>query len=111
MSKSKEYFIATQERETHRFFNTINEQGAQLAASVGTAKSQEELILGIFGKATYDLTASDVWRWMKMYNTAILLTSVRRAMTVLCSRGLLAKTDKMRVGLYGKSEHLYTLVR
>ena len=96
---------------TAHFYNTINEQGAELAASIEKAKTQEDLILGIYKRAEYDLTASDVWRWMKMYNTAVLLTSVRRAISDLCTQGRMVKTERMRAGLYGKNEHLYTLVK
>ena len=97
--------------KVNHFHNTISEHGAELAASIATAKTQEDLILGIYKRAEYDLTASDVWRWYKMYNTAVLLTSVRRAISNLCTQGLLVKTERMRSGLYGKKEHLYTLMR
>jgi Fe2+ or Zn2+ uptake regulation protein len=91
----------------HHFFNTIGEDGQQLADSNATSKSQEDLILSIFRRCDYNLTASDVWRWMKVHDTAILLTSVRRAMSNLCTQGYLEKTENKRMGIYGKVEHLY----
>ena len=100
------------------FYNTINEQGETLKQSQKKAKTQEELILQIF-RDNYDyatdvgycghMTASHVWKWMKIHNSNILLTSVRRAITTLCNNGVLVKSTSMRMGLYGKPEHLYGL--
>jgi len=101
-----------------QFYNTISESGQTLENSRKSAKSQEGLILKIFRSAEekgelhgYEskLTASDVWAWYKVYNTSVLLTSIRRGITVLCNLDLLEKTEDMRMGMYGKNEHLYRL--
>ena len=103
---------------TKHFFNTISESGQELAASNATAKSQEDLVLLIFKKAkehaeansyTSHLTASDVWELMKVHANSPLLTSVRRAMSNLCTQDVLERTEAKRMGLYGKNEFLYKL--
>lgn len=102
----------------NNFYNTISESGTELAASNATAKSQEDLVILIFKKAQERaeangypsrLTASDVWVKINRRHKTTLLTSVRRAISNLCHRDALERTDALRMGLYGKREHLYRL--
>lgn len=74
-----------------------------------TPKSQEQAVLKIF-KDKKKLSASEAWLlYNKKDNTPI--TSIRRAITDLCSEGELVKTLKTKEGLYGKPEHIYKIVR
>lgn len=56
------------------------------------------------------LSPSQVWeRLNRRLNNKCLLTSTRRAITNLATRGLLRKTANSCVGHYGKSEHMWVL--
>jgi predicted transcriptional regulator len=70
-----------------------------------SAADQESRVLRHFG-ASGAFTASEVWQAVRKHDLEPL-TSIRRAMTNLCKRGLLVKTDATRVGIYGKQEHIY----
>jgi predicted transcriptional regulator len=90
------------------YYNTNKESGNTLANSTIKAKTQEQIIFNIFTENT-NLTASEAW---KIYNQKgnTPLTSIRRAITNLCNKGKLIKTKDTKPGLYGKKEHVYTLV-
>tara|TARA_R110002020_G_scaffold267311_3_gene482436 strand:+ start:1700 stop:2044 length:345 start_codon:yes stop_codon:yes gene_type:complete len=89
------------------YYNTNTEQGSELTKSNEKAKSQEEKILKIF-KIKNKLSASEAWAiYDNKINTPI--TSIRRAITNLCSDGELFKTNEKIIGIYGKKEHIYML--
>lgn len=91
------------------FFNTTRLEGEDLKKAVDKAVSQEEKILNYFKLLkTRELTASEVWRSVFDVDSTPL-TSIRRAMTVLMSKGLLKKTDKQIEGMYGALEHKWKL--
>jgi hypothetical protein len=101
------------------YFNTNNETGETLNISRRKAKSQEDIVLKFFKDNPQQLgwTAEEVHRlaFGEFCGCRIPLTSVRRAITVLCNGsdtikgGQLVKTDRMQKGMYGKSIHLYKL--
>jgi len=89
------------------FYNTTGQTGATLTASRSAAKRQDSIILELFQRNPIDLFAPhDVQRLLGL---PWPLTSVRRAISDLTERGLLEKTDHMRVGTFGKPVHTWRL--
>lgn len=90
------------------YHNTNKENGTTLKDSNIKAKSQEEVIIQIFA-SNKKLSASQTW---KIYDSteATPITSIRRAITNLCSSGRLVKTEDTIIGLYGKKEHIYSCI-
>jgi len=101
------------------YFNTNNESGETLEISKRKAKSQEDVVLRFFKDHPQPLgwTSEEVrtLAFTDIPGRLPPLTSVRRAITVLCNGsdtikgGQLVKTDRMQKGMYGKSIHLYKL--
>ena len=89
------------------YYNTNNETGSSLENSRKNTYTQEEIVLKIFID-NKRLSASEAWKiYNKKGNTPI--TSIRRAITNLCGKGKLIKTEGTRDGLYGKKEYIYQL--
>ena len=90
------------------FYNTVNESGEMLKSSRRKAMTQEDDIMQFCTILSFacNWTPSDIWREV-LPNAP--LTSVRRAMSTLTAKGLLEKTDIMRMGGYGKLEHAWRL--
>ena len=90
------------------YYNTNKETGNTLKNSISKSNTQEDIVLDIFNKHK-KLSASQVW---KIYNNQLTpITSIRRAITNLCSRGTLIKTNETALGVYGKKEHLYKTIQ
>ena len=92
---------------TKTFYNTNKETGEDLKDSISKAKSQEVAVLKIFSNKI-NLSASEAWSIFDSTATTPI-TSIRRAITNLCKKGELFKTDKTKKGIYGKNEHIYTI--
>jgi predicted RNA-binding protein YlqC (UPF0109 family) len=90
------------------YYNTNREKGETLINSNVKAKSQEEEVLSIF-KERVRLSASEAWKIYAKQGTPI--TSIRRAITNLCKDYKLVKTEETTEGIYGKKEHVYTLLK
>lgn len=91
----------------NNFFNTNKEQGETLKASNQKAETQEEVIMEIFRIDPEGLfTPNDIHT---ISGLSCPLTSIRRAMSVLCNNGFLAKTSTMKMGVYGKMVHCYAM--
>lgn len=91
------------------FHNTTNETGTILERSERKASRQEDVILALF-KRGGEYTPDEVWQ--NLYaGTMVPITSVRRAITNLTNLGQLEKTDKQRVGMYGKQVYVWRVVR
>lgn len=88
------------------YYNTNKETGTVLQDSRQRTVSQEKDILNYF--TLYgEWTADEVWE--NLYYRSILLTSVRRAISTLVTKGELIKTPKMKMGCFGKMVHVYSL--
>ena len=88
------------------FYNTTKESGKDLESYSVKAETQKESVLFLFQKFKKG-TASDVWAF---YGPALCpLTSIRRAITDLCNEGKLIRTEEKKIGLYGRSEFIYSL--
>ena len=90
----------------NNFYNTTNETGETLKNSNQKAETQEETIMNIFRNEPEGLyTPSEIH---KISGLNCPLTSIRRAISNLCSNGFLVKTTTMKMGTYGKLVHCYT---
>lgn len=90
------------------FYNTTHLKGEGLRAAEGDAKFQEGIILELFKKHS-PLSPSDVWRMYERNHGSILLTSVRRAITNLTTRGKLTKTSIQKTGVYKRPEYVWKI--
>ncbi len=90
------------------FYNTTNEKGKELKQSEIKAERQEKAVLKLYSSWLL-LTASECW---KMYGVdKCPLTSIRRAITNLSNEGKLIKTEYKKIGIYGKKESAYRLLK
>jgi len=89
------------------YYNTNNLKNQQLIDAIEKNANQEIIIECIFKSENRALTPSQAWQIFP--NKEVPLTSIRRAITNLCSKNVLFKADKMIIGLYGKPEHFYSL--
>jgi len=92
---------------TGSFHNTNRLTGAALADAEAVAATQEDIILALYRVLRRAMSPSQVWQRLTDAGHAWPLTSVRRAITNLADQGHLVQTPHMRVGLYGKREHLW----
>ncbi len=89
------------------YYNTNKEEGDELFQSERKAQSQEELIITLFSKGEY-LTPDEILAICNEdHNYPI--TSIRRALTNLTNKGMLVKTDRFKIGRYGKKTHTWSL--
>jgi hypothetical protein len=89
------------------YYNTNKESGEVLQQSRTKTETQEDKIMELFTMKNRKLTADQVWTMAFKRDT--LLTSVRRGITTLVGRGMLAKTPETVEGFYGKQVHYYSL--
>jgi len=89
------------------YYNTNKETGTALANSKRRATSQEEIIMGLFRDG--DLLSPDEVLNICNEEKSYLLTSIRRALTNLTTKGLLVKNDVFKIGRYGKKTHTWSL--
>jgi hypothetical protein len=98
------------------YYNTNNENGTQLLASIQKGLTQEHIIIDIFKNPLIrdengnhqGYSASQIHKIFG--NDNVPLTSIRRAMSNLCyEENFLEITDKMVMGIYGKKEHIYKI--
>ncbi len=94
---------------TDAFYNTINLEAKELDEAEQAALTQEQRILRFFIMRGRGSSAAPSGVCKDLFDDSIPLTSVRRAMTNLTSRGDLIKSSAMINGLYGKPEHLWTV--
>lgn len=89
---------------TESFHNTIYFEGRELLEADYKAKSQEAKILRFFlQNPAKSFGPSNIWT--KVFDCAVPLTSVRRAMTNLTKNDDLRKLSLQVVGKYGMPEH------
>jgi hypothetical protein len=91
------------------FYNTTSLPQEELHHERVNAQRQEDRVLQFFrdwpGK---DFTPAEVFEAGVCGSAPI--TSVRRALTNLTSKGLLVRCNSQRVGLYGKQNYAWRLV-
>ncbi len=89
------------------YFNTTGLQPEELKSEEKKAQSQEQIILELFKKYP-EMSASDVFR--RYPNPDLFgppIHSIRRAITNLKNAGHLEITGNLKIGIYGKKEHIY----
>ena len=94
---------------SQHYYNTTTLSGRELRQYETAAAGQESDVLALF--QTYpdrDFSPDDVHQ--RVLQDAPI-TSVRRAMTNLTTRGLLVKTERKTLGRYGRPAHLWRLAR
>ncbi len=91
------------------FYNTVNLAAQELKKAEQDALSQEQRILRFFIMRGKGSSTSPSGVRTDLFDNSIPVTSVRRAMTNLTSRGDLLKSDAMIKGPYGMPEHLWTV--
>lgn len=101
--------LRTPGRRSRPYYATTPISALQLEGAMQVAEAQDELVLAIFRHARRAMGPSEVWRIGCSFGRTWLLTSVRRSITNLTEDGVLQKTDVVRDGLYGKSEHCWEL--
>lgn len=97
------------------FHNTVNLKGKELTCAEEKAKGQEFMVIALFKKRpSVPHTPSEVYSLLlqrQRITKRTPLTSIRRAMSNLTFKGKLEQTEKMRIGPYGKPEHLWKFVK
>ena len=89
------------------FFNTIGFRGKKLKKATEKAKSQTELVLEFFKKNNKGYyTPVEVHK--ALFTSETPLTSVRRAMSDLTSKGKINQTARQKQGAFGKLNYCWT---
>ena len=89
------------------FFNTNNTPAKDIAKETAKNITQNDMVLIVFKKLNTPLTATDCEEIMK--NMPILEKSIRRSLSVLCTKGVIEKTPDTKLSPYKKPEHYYKL--
>lgn len=88
------------------YYNTNDESGDTLGRSQAQGRLQEQAIEGFFRQHPCEIFAPhEVHERFPQWP----LTSIRRAMTNLTTKGILEKTDAQVQGTYGKSVYTWRL--
>lgn len=90
------------------FYNSINLMGVELETAKAKCTRQEYRIFQLFktGSAYTPFEIQEIYQ--KQY-PEIPITSIRRAITNLESRGFLKKTETMKAERYGKPNHKWVI--
>ena len=93
------------------FYNTISLDNTQLTKANAEALKQEEFITEIFkANKNKPISPSQVHKvYGKDFSKNVPLTSIRRAITNLTSKGTLRKTGIMVTGIFGKPEYCWVM--
>lgn len=94
------------------YYNTTNETGDTLDNSRKKTSNQNVLVLNVFKIHEDDhLSPDEVTRYIAVnFNKQYPVTSIRRAITDLTTEGKLEKTDKKKMGNWGKQVHTWKLI-
>ncbi len=85
------------------YHNTTNSSGKELVEAEQKAYTQEQQVFRCFLLGG-ELTALEVAEHLQMHES-----SARRSVTNLANKGMLIKTDRQKIGKYGKMNYLYKL--
>lgn len=88
------------------YYNTNRESGDQLNRSRATNGTQNEEILHFLTNNPSGLSPTEL---KIVINNRWPITSIRRALSTLTKAGKLTKTDELRMGEYGKYEHVWRI--
>ncbi len=88
------------------YHQTTPLSSTQLLVAVVEAKAQDEAVLAIYSTGIAR-SPSQVHHMLERLGKRWPLTSIRRSITGLQKNGHLRKLDELRMGSYGKPEHLW----
>ena len=88
------------------YHNSTNQDETFVNKAIKKCRSQELRITQIM-YLKKQATASEVWEFTEWLKTP--LTSIRRALSNLSYEGKLTKSNKTKIGLYGRPEYYYTI--
>jgi hypothetical protein len=89
------------------YYNTTSEKPSAVRSSRKKAKRQNEAIFDFFRKHPgQEFTPEEVWI---NTNLPCPITSIRRAITTMCKKGMLIKTPKKRISRYGRPAYTWTI--
>jgi hypothetical protein len=94
------------------FFNTTNESGQLLRDSLEKSQKQGERVLHIF--RMYDcraMTPATVHAVYENIYSKTPITSIRRAMTDLTTKGYLIKTNEKALGCFGANNYKWRMLK
>lgn len=95
---------------TTTFHNTTNETGSALKAAIGQARTQEDKVEAYFWASPPGHKAGASRVHQSIYGSGRTpLTSTRRALSNLVSRGILVKTWEKTPGVFGRPECKYMM--
>lgn len=89
------------------FYNTVPISGIDLSQAEKNAKGQEALVLEVYRK--YPQNQFTPFEMLELIGINYPVTSIRRALTNLTSKGLLIKTEAKRKGKYGMVNNTWRL--
>lgn len=90
------------------YYNTTNETGETLKKYLADTKTQREFFLSLFKrKSVVLISPSEALKIARVHGKNYLLTSIRRLFSDLSKEGILEKTNKKVIGIYGHPEHLW----
>lgn len=90
------------------FYNSINLQGTDIETAKVKCTRQEYRIFQIF-KTGMAYTPFEIQELYQKQYPEVPITSIRRAITNLESRGFLKKTESMKAERYGKPNHKWVI--
>ena len=90
------------------YYNTTGLKGIELSSIKDKAAKQDDIIREIFEKyPLIELTPFDVESVLLDNGVKYPITSIRRSINTLTSKGTLKKTDNRKKGLYGRDNYLW----
>ena len=94
-------------RKETTFFNTINLEDDSLKEAIENCNNQEKNVLSLM-KDNEGYTPCEVHDlYTQRHDNSVPITSIRRAMTCLTKKGLLAKSTEKREGRFGKPNYIW----
>lgn len=88
------------------YYNTTHENPEMIKGFIKICKSQEELIQNYFLiHSEKDFSPDEIKQNLKLNYTPI--TSIRRAITNLTKRGVIFKTNKKKIGNFGRMTYTW----
>ena len=92
------------------YFNTTNATNPELKEYRDKAKTQEDIIIEAFERIGGSLSAEYIHR--STFGSSVPLTSVRRAISCLCRKGVIEMNPKeyQVMGIYGRKVNTYRMI-
>ena len=92
------------------YFNTTHLSGTELKAAKDQTGLQNSRVLAIY-HVRGELTPVECWEFYCRQYPACPLTSIRRAINSLTGLNLLQKLETKKMGMYGKKNYVWRIVK